>query len=358
MRKRTTTRKQSRQLKKAIASQGPIILFAAPVNSLDPSVLAAALTDYYQEHKEGIHSLMEMGLFEGPWSLGNLFTLLPGIEDELVLDSATVEDYLHQYMPNADDTFNPLADAIVPDARILKVRDYEGDLQFKDKQIERTHLMYQAKMKQLAKSESPDKTQTFIEYLFWDIIIAKGKRSLRKAVFQATFAQTSGFSSAKILNGYEKLISDEISGGAITAVTAGSITTTNVVEKIEETYDTLDTVVQQADDLVCVLDSDTFKKYIRADRASLGRQWNYDAAKGMFLDENSNCKIVHEPDLTTTKIGFHQKSNAFVGTHSGTEGSWEFQRADRLTKMMLNGKIGLQFQTVNAGDRNNVAVAR
>lgn len=358
MRTRTAKRNKQKKVKKALKNFGPMILFAAPVESLDPSTLGAALSEFYQEHKEGIHAEMELGLFEGPYSVARQFTLLPGITDELVLDSVTVEDFLHQYMPNVDDTFNPTENVLTPDARILKVRDYEGDLQFKDKVIERTHLMYKAKMKQLEKSDSPEKTQTFIEYLFWDHIVAKANRSLRKALFQATFAQTSGFSSAKILNGFEKVVSDEITATTITAVSAGSITVDNVVEKIEETYDTLDTLVQDADDLVCVLDAATFKKYIRADRASLGRNWNYDSAKGLFLDENSNCAIIREPDLTTTKIAFYRKSNAFIGTHSGNAGSWEFQRHDRLTKMMLNGKVGFQFQTVNAGGKNNVAIAR
>lgn len=370
MRKRNVNRKIGRNIEKAIKSaakngsltasipQGPIILFAAPVESLDPSVLAAKLTAYYQEHKEGIHSMMELGLFEGQYSLERQFTLLPGIVDELVLDSATVEDFLHQHMPNADDTFNPTENVLTPDARILKVRDYEGDLQFKDKQIERTHLMWKGKMKQLEKTDSPDKTKTFIEYLFWDIIIAKAKRSLRKAVFQATFAQTSGFSSSKILNGWEKIISDEIAATSITPTAVGSITTSNVVTKVESVYDTLDITVQEADDLVCALDAATFKAWIRADRQALGRTWNYDATKEMVLDENSNCVIIKEPDFTTTKIAFYQRSNAFVGTHSGNEGSWEFQRQDRLTKMMLNGKIGLQFQTVNPGSKNNIAIGQ
>lgn len=357
----TTAKARKKAVKKNSAkgvSQGPIILFAAPLTSLDNSTLAAALTDYYQEHKEGIHRAIEIGLFEGKYSVARQFTLLPGIVDELVLDSVTVTDFIHQYLPSADDSFNPTANVLTPDARILKVRDYEGDLQFRDKEIERTHLMWQGKMKMLEKSDSPEKTQTFIEYLFWEAIVSKAIRTLRKALFQATFAQTSGFNWNKILNGVEKVFTDEVTATTITPVTAGSITTANVVEKIEEVYDTLDPEVQDSDDLVCCLDAATFKKYIRADRQSLGRTWQYDSTKGLFLDENSSCAIVREPDMNTTKIAFFQKSNAFVGTHSGDIGKWEFQRHNRETKMMLNGKIGFQFQTVNPGGYNNVAIAR
>lgn len=348
-------------MKKAIAhcGIGPIILMAAPTNSLDVSTLGAALTEYYQEHKEGLHNIMELGIFNDPkYGLNRQFTMLSGIEDELALDGLVVEDFLHQYYSGANESFNPTADAIVPDARILKVRDYEGDLQFADKQIQRTHLMWQSQMKQLAAKGDPAATMSFVEYLFMNAILNKANRTLRKAVLQATYSNTSGFNWNKILNGVEKVLADEVTATTITPVSISGATVGNIWNKIESVFDTLSDEVQGADDLVLSLDTTHYKLAVRADVQALGRKWNYDSAADMMLAENSNCKIVHEPDFNATKIAFWQKGNAYIGTHSGNIGSWEFQRFNRETKMMINGKIGVQFAQVNPGDIVNIAIGQ
>ena len=369
MRNRKVKRKIGRNIEKAIKSalnndsrtaslpQGPIILFAAPVNSLNTSTLAAQLTAYYQEHMEGIHSELELSLFEGPFSLERNFTTLTGIEDEYVLSSVTMSSFIRQIVPTDSSTFNPVGGEIIPDARILKMRDFQGDLQFKDDEIQRTHLMYQSRMKQLAKSDSPNKTQTFIEYLFWEVIMKRAKRDLRTAVFKATFDNTAPYSLLKIMNGFEKIISDEIVATAITAIALGSITPANAIVKVESVFDTLDEAVKTADDLIVSLNTPTFTAYSRAEQLSLGRNSTY--SEGQLKIANfPNATVIHEPDQVATKVACYRKGQAFLSTHSGNEGTWEFQRFNKETKMMLTGKIGLQFQTINPGGKNNIAIGQ
>lgn len=323
--------------------------------ALKLSTLANDLSAFYQEHKEGIHREMEIGLFEGKHALNNRFTTLTGVTDELVLTNVAMDDFIHQHVPGHTTTFNPTDDAIEPSARILKMRDYEGDLLFVDKEIERTHLMYMTRMKQLEKTDDARKTQTFIEYLFWEHIVAKAKRTLRKAMFQATYSGTTPFSWNKILNGWEKVVADEVVAGSITLGTAGTPNASTIIPKLEEIYDMItDPAIRDADDLVCLLHPDFYRLRSRADAGSLGRQYNFDV-KDMKVD--GKVPIIEEPDFTDTKIAFVRQSNVYAASFNGDEGSWEFQRDDRTTKFMLNGKIGFQFQSVNH-ERINMAVAQ
>jgi hypothetical protein len=328
----------------------------APTSSLVLTNLAAELTAYYQEHRDLIHNELEIGLFEGNFSLQRNFTSIPGIVDEMVLTEVTIDDFIHQHVPTNATTFNPTADVINPQARVLKMRDYEGDLQFQDKIIERTHLMYLGQMKMLQKSNSPDKEKTFVEYLFWDHIIVKAKRTLRKAIFQATFANTTGYNWNKILDGWEKLIADAVTDTLITLVPTTGVTVSNVITKVEDVFDTLDTAVKTADDLVCALHSDIYKLWIRANRSTLGRSDQFNSQAILTLDGYSNCRVIEEPDFTTTKVAIYRASNPVVSTNNG-EGTWEFQRQDRITKMMLNGSVGLQLTSVNTG-KNNIAIGQ
>jgi hypothetical protein len=217
-------------------------------------------------------------------------------------------------------------------------------------------------MRQLARTDSPDKEQTFVEYLFWDLIMARAKRTLRKAIFQATYSATTPFNWNKILNGWEKLIADAVSANEITVTTVSGETASNVIGKVEAVFDTLDPAVKTAEDLVIALKSSVYDLWVRADRATLGRSNNFNSEATMTLDGRRNAKIIEEPDFTTTKVAIYRTSNPHLSTTNSEGGTWEFQRQDRLTKMMLNGKVGLQFQsinpTVNGSRKNNIAIGQ
>lgn len=358
--RRTRPAKEFKNLvKKATTAMamGPIILFAAPTQSVNFTTLASELTAYYLQHKDTIHTELEIGLFDGNHSINRNFTYVPNVIDELALTEIETDDFLHQHVPTSASTFNPQANVLTPKARKLKMRAFEGDLQFQDKLIQKTHLMYLGKMKQLANSNSPDKEQTFVEYLFWDVIMAKAKRTLRKAIFQASFDDTAPFSWLKILDGWETLIAAAVTAAEIAPITVGSATTSNIIGKVETVFDTLSTEVKGAADLVCALRSDHYALWVRADRAANGRNSSYDSNGTLTIDGYSNCKVIEEPDFTTTKIAIYRTSNPVVSTSSG-DGTWEFQRADRLTKMMLSGDVGLQFTSINSGGFNNIAVGQ
>lgn len=340
-------------------SVGGKFTMLTPTDSLNLATLASELNAYYREHYDYIWQELLLRVFgEDGYGLGRNFTFLPGIVDQLALDSVTVSSFIHQYNPTAAATFNPVANAITPAARILQVKPYEGDLQFKEKEIKTSELMWQKGMKRIALMGIAGQTQSFIESLFWDKIIKRAERDLRQAILQAVYNPTASAGLLNICDGFEQVITAEIGLGNITPFSMGTITKLNSVESIEAVFDTLDTAVQKADDLIVALRSDVFKMWGRGNRFALGREWNFDSATSMSLDMYSNAKIIEEPDMVLNKCVIYRKSEAFVGIDEGSLGDWRFQSIDRLLKMMLDGEVGFQFSMVNPGGQINMAVGQ
>lgn len=328
--------------------------------SLNLATLAAELGDYYREFHQELHSELELGLIEpgSKHNIGDRFTVIPMVEDELVLTHIEIEDFIHQHATDETSTFNPLDDAIEPQPRILKVRPYEGDLAFRDGEIEVSALMHQSMVNQLKKSGSST-TQSLVEYLFHEVILKKGKSTLRKALIRAEFDNTLPHGWAKILDGLQALIAAEITATNITSVSMTSPTVSNVITLVESVFDVLGPSVKHAPDLICQLSPNMYKLWTRANRGTLGRSDRYDASTMYTIDGYSNCVVVEEPFLEGNRVLITPKSNLFLGVKEAEEGKmgkWEFQRQDRITKVLIDGKIGVQFRSVNPNPANkNVA---
>ncbi len=226
--------------------------------------------------------------------------------------------------------------------------------------MQRTALMYRAGMKLLSRSDSPDRTQTMIEHLFWEILLKKGRNTLRKAIYQASFDNTGAYNWNKICNGVKKLLADEITAGTLVAGTVTSPTVNNVTTIVETEFDKLGGEVKTAEDLIVELSPAMYSLWIRRNSTDLKRADNYDSASQNTIYGYPNAKVVQEPMLTGNEIFIAQQSNKLIGFKAIPDevGSWEFQRADRLTKAMVNGTVGVQLVSVNSDSANkNVAYA-
>jgi hypothetical protein len=323
--------------------------------ALDLSNLAASANDYYREHNTNIHNELNIGLFDGLHNISDRMTLMSDVMDELVLTGDFVDDFIHQHVPAQKGSFNPTANAIGVKPRILKTRKYEGDLKFADDDLQVTYLQYLAAKKMGVKNQAGE-VPSFIDYLFGNSIISKGQRTLRKSLIKASYDGTAPRSWAKILNGLETVVVDEVNAGNIVPVTISSaFSTTNVITHIESVFDELGTAYQKADDVVVLVSSNVYKLYARANRSTLGRYDKFDSTVASTIDGYSNAVILEEPDFEANQILAYRKSNLCVGFDTNAITPWEFQRQDRFTKMMLNGKIGLQFKAVN-NDASNLNV--
>lgn len=359
MRKTKLSRQQKAILFKSIERISPFVLMAAPDNSLNMSTFNATLNNYFQDFDQDIRSEMNIAFLE-PGALHNLldrWNVVDMIEDELILPNVIITDYLHnKRVASSDTTFNPTVDAIQPDARILKVRKYEGDLQFIDDELETTFMMYKTEMKRLARANAEDKVIGYVQYLFINAILAKGHETLHKATYQSVFADTTPYSWTKICNGVEKLITDEIAAGSITAIAMTSPTVTNIESLVESVYYDLGEAEREAPDVVIELSPAMHKLWITRNSSALGRQSNFDSAKQNTIYGKPNAAVVLAPYLTANKVFCTRKANKYIGVRDEAIKPWEAQRFDRLTKLMFNGKIGVQLARVNPiEDNQNVS---
>lgn len=323
-------------------------------DSLKLSTLAAQAGDYYREHEEAIREETTIGLFEGPQSLDERFSMIDGITDELQLDSATVADFIVQHVPANAGSFNPVNDVIEPTARFLKMREYKAHLIFTDDQIRQTSLMYKSQAKAMARKNPSEAVPSFIDYLFGRMIISKLKETLRKAIIQATFDPTGARSWTKILDGLETRIAAEVTAGTITPVALSAMTPQNVVTQIESVFDEIGHANKSLPDLVCGVSPLVYANVTRADLASLGRSDKFDAKSELTIAGYPNCKIKLEPFLQGTKVLVYPKSDAIVGFSDNVPSEWEFQRFNETTKMLATGYVDFNFSKVNlvAGNAN------
>jgi hypothetical protein len=324
-------------------------------DSLDLAAFNTELGAYFRKFNPVIHRELKVGLFDGPLNLGDRWSMNLQEEDQDVLQSDIVTDFLRQFNP-ADNTgtFFPTAGAVKPDARILQVRDYKGDLVFLDNEVEKTFLMYREKAEMLMEAGTPaTQVQSFVEVMFWDSIIPAAKATLRKVIYQGVYNPTAAYGWANIMDGLQQLIANEITAGTIVPVPMTSPTTTNIIELVESVFDTLGTAYQNADDLVVELAQPMYKLWIRADRFAAGRTWQYNSQE-VTVDAFANAKVLMEPMWTGNNVFIARKSNKLIGLKTkDSPGAWETQRFERTTKMMLNGKLGVQLRSVNRDTGNN-----
>jgi len=332
---------------------------AAPDNSLNLSEFNTLLGSYYREHAQEIHEELNIGYIQAGelHSLSERWTIVDMQEDQLVLPNVAVDDFVHnKRVSSSSTTFNPTVEAVEAGARILQVKKYEGDLQFVDDEIETTHLMYQTEMKRLARNGQSDRVISFVEYLFLNAIAKKAKQTLHKAAYQAVHADTTPYSWNKICNGAEKILTDAVTDSLITPVSMTSPTVTNIETLVESVFYQLGEAERYAADLNVELSPAMHKLWVTRNSTALGRQSTYDSKSADTIYGFPNAKIMLAPYLTANKVFITAKSNKYIGVRDANIGSWEFQRQDRLTKMMLNGKIGVQLARINnVADNPNVA---
>lgn len=335
--------------------------------ALDLSGLSSDLNGYFRQFKQGIKNELQYGFVgdSGPMSMETRSTLIPGVVDELVLTGAVVNDFIRQWNPTDTNTFIPSSNAVSVGSRTLKMRPFKGDLLFKDDVINKTFLMWQAKMEAINMGKSDEKEMAFIEYLFFTVIIKAALRSLRKASFQGVWDVVGGatggainYGSSYIVDGMEKKFAIAIAASQLTAHAYNS--SNSIVTEVETTFDMLTSEQKRADGLVVALREDMFSKWIRANRSStgLGRGDVFSSSEDLTIDGYPNAKVICEPDLAIYKAAIYTKDNYYVSVSmdGASATDWEFQRFDRTTKCMLNGEMGVEFETLNPGAFKNIAV--
>lgn len=301
--------------------------------AIDLTALAAALGAYHQEHRDELVSEL---LLDEDFTAD--LNVMDDVTDELPLPSLALDDLTKPADPT---TFSPTASSLNFSARILKVRGIKVDLLLIPQVLEKSWL---GKMK-----KSNDPMDMPFEKFIMNYINSKITSELRlKSVYKGIY-NGAGTTPADTMTGFLKLIADEITATNITPVVTGAITSTNVVDKLEATYDALGEAYKGKPTIMKV-NPQIFDWYNRKYRVDFGTNQDY---KGMAklrrpLD-GTMCEIVREPGLGTSQRVIASPVENFVyGVDSASGYTLDVQKFDRSLKILIDLKAGVQFAQIHA----------
>jgi hypothetical protein len=323
-----------------IMGGGLVALFLIPtaegvlMTSIKITDLTTALGAYSRANKDILIS--EMLLTD---NIRDRFDVMDGIKDEVALPSLAVADLVK---PATPETFTPTADALSFGARIGKVRPWSVDLVLVPTVLEKTWLG-QYYDKGSLNFEVP------FEQFIMNYIVQKVQENLRmKAIYSGVY-NAVGTTPGAVMNGLLTLTTAEVAAGVVPVVT-GIINATNVLDKLEMTYDALGEAYKEMESEM-IVNPTIFDWAVRRNRALYNASNIYDGvAKNEFTIEGTNCKVKREAGLgTSQRLICTPKSNKiFMCDSLSDDSNIIIQPFNRTLKVMIDGKAGVDFGQVHA----------
>lgn len=311
------------------------------MTAITTSGLNAALGAFYRANRNILVRDLYIGLKTDDW------TVYDGVKDELPLPKLSIGELV---VPGDNVNFTPKTNVIGLGARILKTRNWKVDLLIDPAALEKTWLGYVNALG--SRSEAIPLEQFVIEDLIKRIQKDIRTRALYRGVYNA-----GGTASIDIVNGLLKLVTDEIAASNITPIATGAVTSANVVDKLLQVHDGLG---QEYKDEMTVMpvNSTIFDWYSRKFSPILNT--NLIGAGGAPVQnglineirlEGTNCMIKREVGLgTSQRLIITPAGNRVLGIDSMDDfTNFEFQRFNRTIKVLVDGKIGVNFNQVDNG---------
>ncbi|MBS7565141.1 hypothetical protein KHS38_12070 [Mucilaginibacter sp. Bleaf8] len=318
------------------------------MSSIKLDKLSATLGDFCRENTDVLISELVMDP-----KLDQRFAVLDDIKDEYPLPFLTVSDELVK--PGNDRKFEPVENAIEFDARILKVRDCKVDLQIFPADFEKVWL---GKYK---KQGSRGQDIPFEQFIFQVIILKARRAMLNKALYRGVY-NAAGSTTATTMDGYLKLIADEIAADNIVPVVTGAITQANCVDALISVYDALGEEYKE-EGVQQKVNSTIFDWVYRKTNPLINNTLvaTQDLANGQAKKVNfmalpgTNCTLVRETGLgTSQRVITCQKENMSYGVDStGDDANIEVQRDKRALNLLIDFKAGVNFNEIH---KNALAV--
>lgn len=161
-------------------------------------------------------------------SMPEYLTPIYGIKDELPLIELAVSNIIQ---PGGKDTFNPKQNAVQFKSRTAKVRPVKADIEFKHSKIQSLYKSYLGQVK----AGRIDPTTLPFEAEIMNRIAIAIKNDVRMRVLFKGVYSANGTAAADCVNGFLKIIADEVAGGGITSAkkTAGAaLTSSNAYDQV------------------------------------------------------------------------------------------------------------------------------
>lgn len=301
--------------------------------SIDITALAAALGAYHREHRD---ELVTEILLDDDFTQD--MEVMDDVTDELPLPSMALTDLIKPADPV---NFTPTANALAFGARTLKVRGIKVDLLLIPQVLEKTWL---GKMK-----SAKDPVDMPFEAFIMSYINSKIKENLRlQAIYRGVY-NAAGTTPLTTMDGYLKLIADEITATNIAPIVTGAVTSANVVDKIEQTYDGLGEAYKGASTIM-KCNPQIFDWYNRKYRLDFGGNQDYKGMKSMRRPiDGTNCELVREPGLGTSQRLICTPAENFVyGVDTANGYTMDVQKFNRSLKILIDLKAGVQLKEIHA----------
>lgn len=304
-------------------------------SAIDYTDLASSLGAYFRKNDDGIMSQLMLGM-----NIDDRITVLDGVKDQQPLIHSVTGDLVQ---PGGDPTsFDTTANAFDMQPRILQVRPWKIDLTFYPQLMERQWLGY-------LKSNGSDPTEIPFAQYFFSEITKKANENIRvSALFEGTY-NASGTTPADIFDGFNHIIADEITATNITPVATGVVSSSTIIDDVEEVYDNLHEAAKGVEGQVLVSPT-LFDWYVRLYRSTYGGNNNYEGMqKGEVLIDGTMYTLKREPGLAgSQRIIATTKENLVYGVDvSGEENNIRVEQNRRAVEVMVDAKAGAQLRDIS-----------
>jgi hypothetical protein len=267
------------------------------------------------------------------------FNVLDSVTDEVPLPNLVISDLIKPANPS---TFQPTADALAFGSRTLKVRGVKVDLTIIPQLLEKT---WHGKLK------SPsDPFELPFEAFIMDYIMQKAKENLHlSALFKGVY-NAAGTTPVATMDGLLTKIAAEIVAENHVPVATGTIDATNIIDKLEQVYDSLDEA-QKAVPTEMKVSPQYFDWFVRRKRVLFGSNMDY---SGMAIGEvnldGTLCTIKREPGMSgQTRVLCSQYENFYMGTDRASGFTLNIEKDKRTLAVMIDFKAGVEFANISNG---------
>lgn len=302
------------------------------MSSIKLNELVTVLGDYCRENR---NLMISEALLDEDFQSN--FEVMDNVTDELPLPNLSITDIIK---PADAVNFTPTSNALSFGARKLKVRGIKVDLLLIPQILEKTWL---GKMK-----SASDPTDMPFEAFIMQYITSKMRENIRLQGLYKGVYNAGGTTPIDTMDGFLKLIADEITALNKTAVVTGAVTATNVIDAAEAVYDGLGEAYKGMPTEMKV-SPQIFDWYGRRYRSLYHGAPTYTGIKrDRVMLDGTNCELVKEPGLgTSQRMICTPKENMVLGVDTLGDADIDVQKENRTIKLLIDAKVGVEFKEIH-----------
>lgn len=328
-------------------------LTVTPSANIDDFV--SSFNEYYKADANDLATDLYYTLQDpsSPFYIGNICEIRSGVKSREILMNLTSSNILQRASSR---TWNP-KESLDVDGRALVPSQYKIDLELVWAEIYREYMQIfeTAQRDRVAHESNP--IPTLQEYFMMEII-KRGGSDLREAIFKGVYSSNPVHDGhLQWMNGFNKVIKDEITATNITPLTGAAVTSSSdVLPKVKKMYQNMGAGWRNSANAQILVATNVWDfatdttMFTASNAASV---FNPELAKYVLskpLSFAPNVRLVHEPNLPTGGMVATVKENLVVGFDStDLATSLRTQANRRVVEVMGDGSACVQIRRVESG---------